>query len=137
MFSTAVKLVLGFILPVSLPVIVIPRESFIHSSRAVIGVLLAGLLRVSAVFLRFLGNISKYVGKSLVNIYDLVIFLPLWIEGLLLNKEGKKIPNPLAVGNESTALNSTVAPAAIKKRTPRKTSASKEKEVTEAIKEIS
>jgi len=133
--TTAAQMGMGFILPFALTFIAIPLESFIHSSRTVIGVLLAGLLRLSAVFLRFLGNVSKYLGKSLVNVYDLVIFLPLWIEGLLLNKEEKKNRTPLAVGNASAPLDSTVSPAVNKKRTPRKTSATKE--TPEEIKEIS
>lgn len=135
--TTAAQMGMGFILPFALTFIAIPLESFIHSSRTVLGVLLAGLLRLSAVFLRFLGNISKYLGKSLVNIYDLVIFLPLWIEGLLLNKKDKISLIRAVAGSESGTNNLTVAPAAIKKRTPRKTSASKEKEATEEIREIS
>lgn len=134
--TTAAQMGMGFILPFALTFIAIPLESFIHSSRTVIGVLLAGALRVSALVLRFLGNISKYLGKSLVNIYDLVIFLPLWIEGLLLNKKGKRDLVPVTVGGASVATVSTVAPAAIKKRTARKTSASKETEATEEEKEI-
>ena len=84
--TTAAQMGMGFILPFALTFIAIPLESFIHSSRTVIGVLLAGFLRISAVVLRFLGNISKYLGKSLVNIYDLFIFFPLWIEALVVNK---------------------------------------------------
>lgn len=80
---------MGFILPFALTFIAIPLESFIHSSRTVIGVVLAGFLRVTAVTLRFLGNISKYLGKSLVNIYDLFIFFPLWVEGAVGSKAGR------------------------------------------------
>ena len=81
--TTAAQMGMGFILPFALTFIAIPLESFVHSSRTVAGVLLVGFLRISAVMLRFLGNVSKYFGKSLVNIYDLFIFLPLWIEGLI------------------------------------------------------
>ncbi len=87
--TTAAQMGMGFILPFALTFIAIPLESFIHSSRTVIGVLLAGFLRLSAVVLRFLGNVSKYLGKSLVNVYDLFIFLPLWVEGAVSAKKGR------------------------------------------------
>jgi hypothetical protein len=135
--TTAAQMGMGFILPFALTFIAIPLESFIHSSRTVIGVLLAGLLRLSAVLLRFLGNVSKYSGKSLVNVYDLIIFFPLWIEGLLLNKKDNTGLVRAVANSESGAINSAAVPVSTKKRTPRKTSTTKEKEVVEEIKEIS
>ena len=79
--TTAAQMGMGFILPFALAFIAIPLESFINSSRTVIGVAVAFILRIIAVTVRLLGNLSRYTGKSLVNIYDLIIFLPLWIEG--------------------------------------------------------
>ncbi len=95
--TTAAQMGLGFILPFALTFIAIPLESFIHSSRTVIGVVLAGFLRISAVGLRFLGNISKYLGKSLVNIYDLFIFFPLWIEALVVGKVKQTEKSPIQI----------------------------------------
>jgi len=85
--TTAAQMGMGFILPFALAFIAIPLESFIHSTRTVIGVLMVGFLRFLAVSLRFLGNASRYIGKSLVNLYDLLIFFPLWIEGFFMAKE--------------------------------------------------
>jgi len=87
--TTAAQMGMGFILPFALAFIAIPLESFIHSSRTVLGVLLAAFLRFSAVLSRFLGNLSRYIGKSLVNIYDLLIFFPLWIENIVTKLEAK------------------------------------------------
>ena len=87
--TTAAQMGMGFILPFALAFIAIPLESFIHSSRTVLGVLLAAFLRFSAVLSRFLGNLSRYIGKSLVNIYDLLIFFPLWIENIVTKLETK------------------------------------------------
>lgn len=87
--TTAAQMGMGFILPFALTFIAIPLESFIHSSRTVMGLLLLGFLRFLATSLRFLGNVSKYLGKSLVNIYDLIIFIPLWAEDLVLGIKGK------------------------------------------------
>ncbi len=95
--TTAAQMGMGFILPFALTFIAIPLESFIHSSRTVIGVVLAGFLRISAVGLRFLGNISKYLGKSLVNIYDLFIFFPLWIEALVVGKVKQTEKSPIQI----------------------------------------
>ena len=109
--TTAAQMGMGFILPFALTFIAIPLESFIHSSRTVIGVILAGFLRISAVGLRFLGNVSKYLGKSLVNIYDLFIFFPLWVESLVVNKakqddkdlpQAKKKPSRKSIDKTST-----------------------------------
>ena len=88
--TTAAQMGMGFILPFALTFIAIPLESFIHSSRTVIGVAVAAFLRFFAVSLRFLGNLSRYSGKTLVNIYDLFIFGPLWIEGLVRGTQQAK-----------------------------------------------
>jgi len=87
--TTAAQMGMGFILPFALAFIAIPLESFIHSSRTVLGVMMAGFLRLLAVLSRFLGNLSRYIGKSLVNIYDLFIFFPLWIENIVTKLEAK------------------------------------------------
>ncbi len=89
--TTAAQMGMGFILPFALTFIAIPLESFIHSSRTVLGVLTIALLRLTALVFRFMGNISRYLGKSLVNIYDLIIFLPLWIESMLSGRAMKRV----------------------------------------------
>ena len=88
--TTAAQMGLGFILPFALTFIAIPLESFIHSGRTVLGLLFLSFLRILATSLRFLGNISKYFGKSLVNIYDLIIFLPLWVEDTITGARQRK-----------------------------------------------
>jgi len=101
---TVGQMIMGFILPFALAFIAIPLESFVHSSRTVIGVVVVGLLRTVAYSLRLTGNISRSLGDMLIRIYDLIIFAPLWIEGLL-KKEGKsqneiKNNKPLSHGKE-------------------------------------
>ncbi|MBE9504870.1 MAG: hypothetical protein IME96_11920 [Proteobacteria bacterium] len=90
---TAGQMIMGFILPFALTFIAIPLESFIHSSRTVLGVCMVGLLRVSSFLLRLFGNISRSAGVMSVAIYDLIVFAPLWFEGHLRgmsNKKGEK-----------------------------------------------
>ena len=77
---TVGQMVMGFILPFALTFVAIPLESFISSTRTVMGFVLVGLLRATAFLLRLMGNIASYLGELLVNLYDVLIFPPLWIE---------------------------------------------------------
>jgi hypothetical protein len=77
---TVGQMVMGFILPFALTFVAIPLESFISSSRTVMGFVLVGLLRGAAFLLRLMGNIASYLGELMVNLYDVLIFPPLWIE---------------------------------------------------------
>src|SRR5438309_6352867 len=77
---TAGQMLLGFILPFALAFIAIPLESLIYSTRTVGGVLLAGFVRTLAFVLRILGNLARRLSRVLINLYDVVIVLPLLIE---------------------------------------------------------
>ncbi len=83
---TVGQMVMGFVLPFALTFVAIPLESFIHSSRALLGVIGAAILRGLAFLLRLIGNIGRYLGELMVNIYDLFIFPPLWMENLIRDK---------------------------------------------------
>jgi hypothetical protein len=74
------QMVLGFVLPFALTFVAIPLESFIHSARTVLGVFVAGVLRVVAVILRLIGNIALYLGNVVISFYDLLIFPLLWLD---------------------------------------------------------
>ncbi len=78
------QMVMGFILPFALAFVAIPLESFISSSRTVLGVLAAGFLRAMAFVLRLLGNVVYYGGRFISNMYDLFIFPTIWLEGVIL-----------------------------------------------------
>ncbi len=80
MIPTAGQMVLGFVLPFALTFVAIPLESFIHSTRTVIGLTLGFMLRTAAFLLRLLGNITNHLGKALIALYDLLIFPAIWIE---------------------------------------------------------
>ncbi len=113
--TTAAQMGMGFILPFALAFIAIPLESFIHSTRTVMGVLMAAFLRFLAVALRFLGNASRYFGKSLVNVYDLLIFFPLWIENLFVNKTSDVAVKTLKVAKEEVAKKAAPKKSSVKK----------------------
>ena len=78
--TTAAQMGMGFILPFALTFVAIPLESFVHALRTVLGLLLAGSLRALAAVLRLVGDGCRYLGRLLVDLYDVVIFLPLWLE---------------------------------------------------------
>ena len=75
------QMVMGFMLPFILTFVAIPFESFVFSSRTLLGVLAAWSLRMLAFVLRLAGDLGYYAGRMVINIYDLVIFPGLWLEG--------------------------------------------------------
>ncbi|MDJ0939470.1 MAG: hypothetical protein QNJ00_06875 [Woeseiaceae bacterium] len=78
--TTAAQMGMGFILPFALTFVAIPLETFVHSLRTIVGLIGQGILRVTALFLRLLGNVFKYMGVLLKQIYDLPLFVPLWLD---------------------------------------------------------
>jgi len=78
--TTAAQMGMGFILPFALTFVAIPLETFVHSLRTVIGVTTMGLLRMFAMLLRVLGNTCRHLGTVLQQLYDLPLFIPLWLE---------------------------------------------------------
>jgi hypothetical protein len=73
---------MGFVLPFALMFVAIPLETFVHSLRTVVGVVGVAMLRALSWLLRLLGNMFRFSGAALVNAYDLLIIVPLWIERL-------------------------------------------------------
>ncbi|HEB58126.1 MAG TPA: hypothetical protein ENJ01_02795 [Gammaproteobacteria bacterium] len=84
--TTGAQMGLGFILPFAIAFVAIPLETFVHSSRTVLGILGVSLLRTLSWLVRMIGNIARYTGLALVHVYDLIIFAPLWVEKMIRNK---------------------------------------------------
>jgi len=78
--TTAAQMGMGFILPFALVFVAIPLETFIQSSRTVLGILMMGFLNLLAATMRILGNGCKHAGALAVQLYDLPLCLPLWFE---------------------------------------------------------
>lgn len=93
--TTAAQMGMGFILPFALVFVAIPMESFIQSSRTVLGMAGVGILRGLAFVLSLIANTSHYAGAALISIYDLIIFVPLWVEGLVKGRAGIEKKNGL------------------------------------------
>ena len=87
--TTAAQMGMGFILPFALTFVAIPLETFVHSLRTVVGLTAISFLRVLSLTLRLLGNIFLYLGVLFKQIYDLPLFVPLWLEERMArNAEG-------------------------------------------------
>ena len=70
--------------------VAIPLESFVHSLRTVLGLIGIGVLRTMAWVLRLIGSVIKFISNSIIHMYDLVIFAPLWIEKTVKQKTAKE-----------------------------------------------
>lgn len=78
--TTAAQMGMGFILPFALTFVAIPLETFVHSLRTVVGLAGIAVLRFVSLVLRLLGNVFRYVGTLAEHVYDLPLFIPLWLE---------------------------------------------------------
>jgi hypothetical protein len=85
--TTAAQMGMGFVLPFALMFVAIPLETFVHSLRTVLGIIGVSLLRVCAWLLRLTGNVVRFVSNAMIQLYDLVIFAPLWIERMIKGKQ--------------------------------------------------
>lgn len=81
--TTAAQMGMGFILPFALVFVAIPLETFVHSLRTVVGLLGIGILRSLAMLFRVASIGARHLGALAQRLYDLPIFLPLWIENRL------------------------------------------------------
>jgi hypothetical protein len=79
--TTAAQMGMGFILPFALTFVAIPLETFVHSLRTVVGLIGIGIMRALALVLRVSSSGARHLGALMQRLYDLPLFLPLWIEG--------------------------------------------------------
>lgn len=101
------QMVLGFILPFSLAFVAIPLESFIHAARTVAGLAFVSLLRLIGFGARAIGNAASHAGSILLSTYDFVIFLPLWIEQVLVKRVRNTAQDQAKKPARSTAITAT------------------------------
>jgi len=93
--TTAAQMGMGFILPFALTFVAIPLETFVHSMRTVVGLIAISVLRTISLAFRLLANIFLYLGSLLKQVYDLPLFVPLWLEERIARNreaEGSAVP---------------------------------------------
>ena len=61
-------------------------------------------LRALAFVLRLLGNLGYYCSRIVINIYDLVIFPALWLEGVIIRALSKGRDQKLETVGETDAI---------------------------------
>jgi hypothetical protein len=93
---TVGQMIIGFLLPFVLAFVAIPLEAFVSAARTVLGIIVAGALRFLAFILRLIGNMVYYLGRLIVNLYDLIIFPSIWLEGVIA---GPRVQNIETAGN--------------------------------------
>ena len=86
--TTAAQMGMGFILPFALTFVAIPLETFVHSLRTVLGLFGIGFMCALALVLRVFGNGMRHVGTLAERLYDLPLFVPLWIESRVAGNNG-------------------------------------------------
>ncbi|HEY2275732.1 MAG TPA: hypothetical protein VGH61_09535 [Steroidobacteraceae bacterium] len=86
--TTAAQMGMGFVLPFALVFVAIPLETFVHSLRTVVGLIGIAVLNALALVLRLLGNGCRHFGALACRVYDLPLFVPLWIETRILAGNG-------------------------------------------------
>ena len=96
----AAQMILGFTLPFALAFVAIPLEYLIHTGRTVFGALLVLGIRGLGFAMRFLSSMVRQIGKGTEHLYDAVIFLPLIIERVVMNRGPR--PAALSPGESGT-----------------------------------
>jgi len=84
------QMIMAFIFPFALAFAAIPLESFVSSCRTVLGIIVVGALRLIVFGVRLVGNIGYYAGRFMINLYDLLIFPTIWLEGVLSGSKTNK-----------------------------------------------
>jgi len=85
--TTAAQMGLGFVLPFALVFVAIPLETFVASLRSVVGAIAVSAIRAAAFLLRVVGNGFYHLGSMMIHVYDLAVFLPLWVEKVVKNRK--------------------------------------------------
>jgi hypothetical protein len=78
--TTGAQMGMGFVLPFALIFVAIPLETFVHSLRTVLGAIGLGILRAIATVFHILAAGFKQLGLLITRLYDLPLFLPLYLE---------------------------------------------------------
>jgi hypothetical protein len=92
--TTAAQMGMGFILPFALVFVAIPLETFVHSLRTVLGLIGIALLRATSLVLRVFSSGFRYLGTLLERVYDLPLFVPLWLESRMLQRSSQESRPP-------------------------------------------
>src|SRR5690606_41956250 len=74
-----------FSVPSAQSYVAIPLETFIHSLSTVLCIISCAALRALALVFRLLGLVLRGTLRFVSSAYDVLVFMPLWIERLLID----------------------------------------------------
>lgn len=94
------QMLLGFILPFALMFVAVPLEALINSGRVVIADAVVQLLHLIALVLRMLSSAIRNLAEIVIALYDIVIFMPLWIENRF--SSSGDLPASSVAGNDNS-----------------------------------
>lgn len=100
--SQGILVILGVLMPLVLALVVIPLEYLLHTVRPIMGGAVHMLMHFSSLVLRLFAGFVLQAGKIAVNCYDVLIFLPLWIEASWKNRAAAAVIADGAVGDSPT-----------------------------------
>lgn len=89
--SDLLLVVLGVVMPLMLSMVMIPMEYMLNTVRPVLGSLTQQLLHAMALLLRLAASLVLHGGKLLIQVYDLVIFVPLLIQRDIKTRQQKPV----------------------------------------------
>jgi hypothetical protein len=82
----AAQMLVGFVLPFVLIFVAIPFEHFLESSRILLGSIVVQFLHFVIILLRLIATMIRYITDIILAFYDIIVSIPLWIEGKVSNK---------------------------------------------------
>ncbi|MEM9738738.1 MAG: hypothetical protein AAF829_02635 [Pseudomonadota bacterium] len=86
------QMMLGFMIPWLLAVAAIPLEIFVRNLVFLLRLMVHQILMMASYFLRALSTALKTAGLFLLRLYDLIIFLPLAIENMVMSLRKSQTP---------------------------------------------
>lgn len=110
LLTSVTHAVMVFLLPFVLVLAVLPLSVFARTARVVFAAALTLLVRSVAVSTRVLALMSRLAGSLAVQLYDVIIFLPLWIEGHM-ERRRQAVRTAAAAPEETAAAGSPALPA--------------------------
>ncbi len=100
--TVVAEIAIAVVLPLVVAFMAVALEGFVNSLGHALGVLAVFVLRALAIGLRFTASAVAYLGDFAIRIYDLAIFLPLWVERQVrLRSRARRVPAPVTVAEQA------------------------------------
>lgn len=95
LMAPGVQAALVILLPFTLVFTALPVRGLVRHGRIAGGLTMALALQIAMLLFRLLASLAAFVSSLLIQIYDLIIFLPLWIEETVRRRDWRVKPDAL------------------------------------------